>query len=117
LILDALLGEVYKLFPFPKYQEDFEQKPEGAKKRALIEELIQKFAKRIVISFVINQKDGKIGIGDYLFNRPSFQELIEYLWLGGFPRWKGGIRPSYVLKMKDMIEQSNNPIFDGLTPV
>ena len=110
----GFIGEVYKLFPFPKHQEDFEQKPEGVKTRTLIEELIQKFAKRIDISFVINQKDGKIGIGEYLFNRASFQELIKYIWLGGFPRWKGGIRPDYVLKMKDIIKQSKNPIFDGL---
>jgi hypothetical protein len=63
---------------------------------------------------VIHQKDDKIGIGEYFFNRTSFQELIKYIWLGGFPRWKDGIRPDYVLKMKGMIEKSKNPLFDGL---
>ncbi len=112
--LRGFIGEVYKLFPFPKHQEDFKQNPGGFKNRILIDELIQKFAKRLNISFVIHQKDDKIGIGEYFFNRTSFQELIKYIWLGGFPRWKDGIRPDYVLKMKGMIEKSKNPLFDGL---
>jgi hypothetical protein len=110
----GFIGEVYKLFPFPKRHEDFKQKPEGFKNRILIEGLIRKFAKRLNIPFVVNQRDGKIGIGDYLFNRVSFQELIKYIWLGGFPRWKDGIRPDYVLAMKKMIEQSKNHLFEGL---
>jgi len=112
--LRGFIGEVYKLFPFPKHQEDFKQKPEGFKNRTLIDELIQKFAKRLNITFVIHPKDDKIGIGEYFFDRTSFQELIQYIWLGGFPRWRDGIRPNYVLKMKSMIEKSKNPLFDGL---
>jgi hypothetical protein len=112
--LRGFIGEVYKLFPFPKHQEDFKQKPEGFKNRVLIENLIQKYAKRINIPFVIHQKDDKIGIGEYLFHRTSFQNLIKYIGSGGFPRWKGGIRPDYVLKMKEKIEQSKNLLFDGL---
>jgi hypothetical protein len=112
--LRGFIGEVYKLFPFPKHQEDFKQNPGGFKNRILIDELIQKFAKRLNISFVIHQKDDKIGIGEYFFDRTSFQELIKYIWLGGFPRWKDGIRPDYVLKMKGMIKKSKNPLFDGL---
>jgi hypothetical protein len=112
--LRGFIGAVYKLFPFPKHQEDFKQKAEGFKNRTLIEELIGKFAKRLNIPFVVNQKDDKIGIGEYLFNRASFQELIKYIWLGGFPLWKNDIRPEYVLAMKGMIEKSQNHIFDGL---
>jgi hypothetical protein len=111
--LRGFIGEVYKLFPFPKHPEDFKQNPEGFKNRILIDELIQKSAKRLNISFVIHQKDDKIGIGEYFLDRTSFQELIKYIWLGGFPRWKDGIRPDYVLKMKGMIEKSKNPLFDG----
>jgi hypothetical protein len=59
----------------------------------------------------------KIGIGEYLFNRTSFQGLIEYIGMGGFPRWKDGIRPDYVLRMKEMIEQSERSVFEGLTLV
>ncbi len=112
--LRGFLGEVYKLFPFPKHRNDFKQKPEGFKNRILIEGLIHKFAKQLDIPFVVNQGDGKIGIGDYLFNRASFQELIKYIWMGGFPRWKDEIRPDYVLAMKKMIEQSKDYLFEGL---
>jgi len=112
--LRGFLGEVYKLFPFPKEHGNFKQKAEGFKNRILIEELIQKFAKQLDIPFVVNQRDGEIDIGDYLFNRASFQELIKYIWMGGFPRWKDEIRPDYVLAMKKMIEQSKNHLFEGL---
>ena len=110
----GFIGEVYKLFPFPNHQEDFKQKPEGFKNRMLIEALIRHFAKKINIPFVIDQEDDKIGIGKYLFDRASFQELVKYVWSGGFPRWKDEVRPDYVLKMKDSVEQSKNPLFDGL---
>lgn len=111
----GFIGEVYKLFPFPKHQEDFKQKPEGFKNRMLIEALIQHFAKKDSIPFVINQEDDKIGIGEYLFDRASFQGLVKYVWSGGFPRWKNEVRPDYVLKMKDSVEKSKNPLFIGLT--
>ncbi len=111
--LRGFIGEVYKLFPFPKEREKFKQNPEGFKTRSPIEKLIQTFGKKTNIQFLINPKDDKIGIGEYLFNGTSFQELIKYIWLGGFPRWKDGIRPDYVLKMKDRIENSKNPLFNG----
>jgi len=57
----------------------------------------------------------QIDIGDYLFNTNSFQELIKYVWMGGFPRWKDGIEPDYVLEMKQAIEQSKRPVFKGLS--
>jgi hypothetical protein len=76
--------------------------------------LIQHFAKRIQIPFVVDQKNDKIGIGEYLFNRASFQELVKYVWSGGLPRWKDEVRPDYVLKMKDAVGQSKNSLFDGL---
>jgi hypothetical protein len=110
----GFIGEVYKLFPFPREREGFKQKPEGFKTRPQIEELIQKYGRRITISFVIDQRDDKALIGEYVFSRTAFQELIKYVWMGGFPRWKDAIRPDYVMAMKGMIEQSKKRIFDGL---
>ncbi len=112
--LRGFIGEVYKLFPFPKEGEKFKQNPEGFKTQSLIEKLIQTYGKKTNIQLLIHPGDDKIGIGEYLFNKTSFQELIKYVWLGGFPRWKDGIRPDYVLRMKQMIEQSKSPVFDGL---
>jgi hypothetical protein len=111
----GFIGEVYKLFPFPKKQEDFKQKPEGFKTRTIIEKLIQKFGKGKSIPFLINHKPDQIAIGEYLFSKASFHELIQYIWLGGFPRWKENLRPDYVSAMKKIIGQFKNPIFEGLT--
>ena len=75
----GFIGEVYKLFPFPKKREEFKQKPEGFKNRVIIEELIQKYGKRVSIPFVINQKDDKVSIGEYVLKlspaRRSFPEM------------------------------------------
>jgi hypothetical protein len=76
--------------------------------------LIQKYGEKRKIEFSIRSKEDKIGIGQYLFNRTSFQDLIGYIWMGGFPRWKDGIRPDYVLRMKQAIEQSKGSVFEGL---
>lgn len=63
---------------------------------------------------MMDQKTEQINIGEYLFGKLSFHELIKYIWMGGFPRWKDGIQPDYALVMERMIERSKNFIFDGL---
>jgi hypothetical protein len=47
-------------------------------------------------------------------SRAFFQELIQYIWVGGYPRWKDEIRPVYVMAMKAQIDQSKNHLLDGL---
>jgi hypothetical protein len=110
----GFIGEVYKLFPFPDKREEFKQKPGGFKNQSVIEKLIQKYANRTCVPFVINQKKDKVSIAEYVFGRTAFQELIKYVWAGGFPRWKDEIRPDYVMAMKKKIEQSNNRLFNDL---
>jgi hypothetical protein len=113
--LRGFLGEVYKLFPFPKMEEEFKQHPDGYKNRKVVETLIQRYGERATISFGIDEKRDRIAIGEYIFSKSSFQELIQYIWRGGYPRWKDEIRPDYVLTMKDKIDQSKKPLFDGLS--
>jgi hypothetical protein len=110
----GFIGEVYMLFPFPAKSEAFKQSPEGFKNRAIIEKMIQKYAKRTNISFFVDQKKEKISIGQYVFTKTAFQELIKYIWMGGFPRWKDEIRPEYVMTMKRRIEESDNLLFKDL---
>jgi hypothetical protein len=112
--LRGFLGEVYRLFPFPKKEEEFKQNPEGYKNRRVVETMMQRYGERATASFGIDEKIGRIAIGEYIFNKPSFQELVRYIWRGGYPRWKDEIRPDYVIAMKDKIDQSRNPLFDGL---
>jgi len=110
----GFIGEVYKLFPFPNKREEFKQKPEGFKNRSVVEKLIQTYANRTNIPFVIDQKKEKVSIAEYIFKRSVFQELIKYVWAGGFPRWKDEIRPDYVIAMQKKMEQSSNPLFNDL---
>jgi len=113
--LRGFLGEVYKLFPFPEEREKFKQNPEGFKTRIRVEKLIQEYGQKATIQLLIPATGNQIDIGDYLFNRNSFQGLIKYVWMGGFPRWKDGIGPDYVLEMKQAIEQSKRRVFNGLS--
>ena len=111
----GFIGEVYMLFPFPEKRRAFKQNPEGFRNRSIIEKMIQKYAKRTNMSFLVDQKNDKISIGEYVFSKTAFQELIKYIWVGGFPRWKDEIRPEYIMTMKKKIGQSNHPLFNGLT--
>ena len=110
----GFIGEVYRRFPFPEKREDFKQKTDGSKNRSLIEGLIQKCARRTSIPFVIDRKEDRVAVGEFVFDRTSFQGLIKYVWLGGFPRWKDDLRPDYVLSMKERIESSKHFLFKGL---
>jgi hypothetical protein len=113
--LRGFLGEVYKLFPFPKMEAEFKQHPDGHKNRTVVETLIQRYGKRTTVSFGIDEKKERIEIGEYIFSKPSSHELIGYIWRGGYPRWKDEIRPDYVLAMKKKIEESRNSLFEGLS--
>jgi hypothetical protein len=44
----------------------------------------------------------------------QFQELIKYIWRGGYPRWKDEIRPGYVTGMRDIILQNCRGIFSAI---
>jgi hypothetical protein len=110
----GFIGEVYKLFPFPKHRDDFKQKSEGFKNRSLIKSIIQKYVSKVSITFEIDQKSEQIAIGEYLFNKNSFHQLIQYVLMGGFPRWKDEIRPDYVFSMARTIAHPENLIFDSL---
>ncbi|MBS3918563.1 MAG: hypothetical protein KG012_06710 [Deltaproteobacteria bacterium] len=112
--LRGFIGEVYSRYPFPKFRENFKQNPEGFKTRPIVEELIQRYAKRITIRFIMDNTKGQGSIGEYLFNKTQFQKLIHYIWLGGLPRWKDDVRPDYVLTMREKMEKSVHPLFDGL---
>ena len=111
----GFIGEVYRRFPFPERPEDFRQKAEGARTRDELVEIIKKFARSFQIAFVIDKETEEVSIGPYRFTRTGFQELIKYVWQGGYPRWKDEIRPDYVVEMKNKIGLSSCGIFSGLT--
>jgi hypothetical protein len=112
--LSGFIGEVYRLFPFPKEAEAFAQNPEGYATRERIEEIAATFAPSRRIAVMVNPKGQLITIGDYAFDRPQFHALLLYVWLGGYPRWKDRVRPAYVVQMAAAAEASAHPLFAGI---
>ena len=110
----GFIGELYRRFPFPQQDENFKQKPEGFQTQSLVSEIIAKYAQPREISVTTSPEGGEIEIGVYRFNRGQFQELIKYVWRGGYPRWKDEIRPGYVRVMKDTLSQNCKGIFNGI---
>jgi hypothetical protein len=110
----GFIGETYRRYPFPGRAEDFKQKPDGHKTRGVISGMIRNYARAEESSFIADPGKKEISIGAYRFEVSVFQELVNYVWVGGYPRWLGGIRPDYVLEMKKEIDISRNWIFEGM---
>jgi hypothetical protein len=110
----GFIGEVYRLFPFPLRPEEFKQKPEGDQTRSAVGEIVRRYATMISLPVMVNQTKDRVSIGEYLFSKATFHELITYVWRGGYPRWKNEVRPEYVLEMKKTLEQSEHALFKGL---
>ena len=104
----GFIGEVYKIFPFPKDMKDFKQKPDGYKNREIIEKIIVKYANSIEIPFETNESGEIIQIAEFQFTKKQFFHLINYVLQGGYPRWKDEKIPDYVKDMKEFIEKSDN---------
>jgi len=113
--LTGFIGEIYKLFPFPSQMEAFKQDPEGFKTRRVVEEVVEKFGRKVEIPVRVMVKERRVGIGEYLFSFEGFHALLNYVWRGGYPRWKGERRPDYVLEMASAVGKSESPVFKGMT--
>ena len=110
----GFIGEVYKQFPFPKREAEFKQKPEGFRNRAWMISLLERWAVSETVAVRVDQEKETVSIGEYLFTKEVFHELIQYVWVGGYPRWKEEIRPDYVMKMKGLLAKSNSWLMKGL---
>ena len=107
----GFIGEVYRRFPFPKNIADFKQKPTGDQSQELIREIILRYARPVYLLASIAKGAYEIDIGPYRFSKKTFQDLVRYVWRGGYPRWKDELRPDYVLVMKNKIEKSRQSLF------
>ncbi len=110
----GFIGEVYKRFPFPKREAEFKQKPEGFQNRAWMISLLETWAVRKTIPVRVDQEHETVSISEYLFTKEVFHQLIEYVWVGGYPRWKDEIRPAYVMEMKGTLEKAGTWLTQGL---
>ena len=110
----GFIGEVYRRYPFPEREENFKQKTDGHTTRSVLEETILKYAQTTKIKISVSADYGMIDIGPYCFSRTSFHQLINYVWRGGYPRWKDEVRPDYVMSMKETLSKNPQGIFDGV---
>jgi len=110
----GFIGEVYKHFPFPKREAEFKQKPEGFQNRAWMISLLERWATTQSVPVRADKQNETYSIGEYLFTKEVFHQLIQYVWAGGYPRWKDEIRPDYVMEMKFHLEESRGWLTRGL---
>ncbi|MEJ2725824.1 MAG: hypothetical protein P8175_14510 [Deltaproteobacteria bacterium] len=111
----GFIGKVYRRFPFPRNEEDFRQKPEGYGNRETLEKMLAKYATRKKIPVRGDMKNQTVAVAEYLFAKGVFRQLVEYVWLGGYPRWRDGVRPGYVLEAKKVLEKTTGWLFRGLS--
>ncbi len=109
----GFIGRLYRIFPFPEDPEKFKQNPDGFQTRDLVEQEIRPFAEKKRLPIVLGP-DETARIGPFVFTRPVFHDLIRYVWEGGYPKWKDGIRPACVRDMKDGILAGENSFFKGV---
>jgi len=111
---NGFIGEVYKRFPFPKREAEFKQKPEGFQNRTWVISSLERWAVSETVPVTVNRKNETVSIGEYLFTKTVFHQLVQYVWVGGYPRWKDGIRPNYVMEMKRSLEKASAGLMRGL---
>lgn len=109
----GFIGETYRRFPFPADPEDFRQQPDGYENRDVFVAMIGKYGVAREIRVQADPDGGAVNIGEYRFTRPWFHRLLNYVWRGGYPRWKDDVRPDYVTAMKQAVEKSLHPLFKG----
>jgi hypothetical protein len=110
----GFIGAVYQKLPFPVRPEDFKQKPDGHNNRGIAEALIARYATKRSVPVVVNEPDQTVQIGGYHFSFSTFQELIRYVWRGGYPRWKNEEKPAYVSAMREEILSSQLQLFNTI---
>ena len=110
---EGFIGSIYSLYPFPVDPKNFKQNPDGDKTQDIVREKIRDFSVGVDLVFTVHD-DNRLSIGPYLFDREGFHALIEYVWLGGYPRWKNDQAPSYVADMLEKVKSGRHPLFQSL---
>ncbi len=109
--LSGFIGDTYRRFPFPKEPEAFRQNPEGYRTRRVVEAIIEAYAKPGTVRLIADRYSDTFIAGPYTFVKEAFEGLLDYLWAGGMPRWKDGVRPAYVEEMRAAALSSAHPLF------
>lgn len=111
---EGFLPALYRIYPFPTRPEDFKQKPEGWKTRDVVEKLLQQYATPEEMTVRFDPRKELIFLGEYVFDRPGFRDLLDYVWRGGMPLWRDNQRPQYVIDMIEAVKTSPHWPFKGM---
>jgi len=111
----GFLGDTYLAYPFPEAREGFKQSPAGDSTQGEFTRMIDRYAVRADLEVSTSQSDATISLGEITFSRASFQELVRYVWRGGYPKWRDERPPAYVLAMREKVEKSDHWLFEGIS--
>lgn len=111
--LSGFIRVVYQLFPFPESPKKFKQKSDGKANKAVVKKLINRWGQPAKILVEVEARSQSVKIAELLFSKAALHELVAYVWKGGMPGWQDNLRPDYVIAMKDAINTSISPIFEG----
>lgn len=112
--LTGFIGETYRKYPFPSDRRDFKQKTEGFETRKEFDSMIRRYGEVEPLLFEARPETCRLQIGQYQFEQAVFAQLLQYVWQGGYPRWKDERRPPYVMEMVSAIKESDCWLFDGI---
>lgn len=104
--LGGLIGETYRLWPFPARPEAFKQSPEGDRNREAVEAIARRHAEPTDLILCWDAGAGEVSVGEVRFDGPGFDALVAYVDRGGYPRWRDERRPAYVAAMLEALEAS-----------
>ena len=110
----GFIGDTYRRYPFPVAPEDFRQAPEGNGTQAEFAAMIERYARRGPMNFLASRSADRVSMGGVELTVAVFHDLLRYVWRGGYPRWRGEVRPAYVTEMKETLEKSASRLFDGI---
>jgi hypothetical protein len=107
--LSGLIGATYRRWPFPAAPEGFAQQPEGIRNQEVVAGMIEPFSVPLRIDLARDRARGLVSIGDYRFTDLQLAALVAYVDRGGYPRWRGDVRPPYVLEMLAALRRLGSP--------
>ncbi len=108
----GFIGAVYERFPFPTDPAAFRQHPDGAVHRETVIEELRRWGQPHALE-VRADPDGTVRFGEIRFERRWFKELVAYVWRGGYPRWLDERRPPAVEELRERLQASACPLFEG----
>lgn len=111
----GFIGAVYRRFPFPQDPAGFRQNPEGQGTREEMDELIRRRARPEALQVSVFPDPLGVAFGEYRFDRAGFHALLDYVWRGGYPRWRDGVRPDCVREMAAAARAGSGALFQGLS--